>query len=133
MLTILLNLILNMIHPFFSIESEYEIYERENKRTEQEEDGEKEKKKKKEKAYWCEMGGERWRNAYQEVANSKPLFLTIYATVVVGIVFSSVYVFSAVYSAKYSSSSFSSLATSWLSSPPASSLSSMSCNPSSLL
>uniref|UniRef100_A0A2P2MFP3 Uncharacterized protein MANES_17G001100 n=1 Tax=Rhizophora mucronata TaxID=61149 RepID=A0A2P2MFP3_RHIMU len=69
------------------------------------------------------MGGERWRNAYQEVANSKPLFLTIYATVVVGIVFSSVYVFSAVYSAKYSSSSSSSLATSWLSSPPASSLS----------
>ncbi|KDP31566.1 hypothetical protein JCGZ_15383 [Jatropha curcas] len=55
-----------------------------------------------------------WRNAYQAVVNTKPLFLTIYATVVVGILFSSFYVFSAV----YSSSSLS--ATTWLSSPPSS-------------
>ncbi|KAJ6427880.1 hypothetical protein OIU84_023309 [Salix udensis] len=54
-----------------------------------------------------------WRNAYQEIANSKPLFVAIYATVFLGIVFSSLYVFSAVYSANSSSSS-----TSWLSSPP---------------
>ncbi|KAJ8773973.1 hypothetical protein K2173_009404 [Erythroxylum novogranatense] len=52
-----------------------------------------------------------WRHAYQEVTNWKPLFVTIYATVVVGVVFSSVYVFSAVYS---NNSSF----TSWLSSTP---------------
>ncbi|KAJ8758788.1 hypothetical protein K2173_000509 [Erythroxylum novogranatense] len=51
------------------------------------------------------------RNAYQEVTSSKPLFVAIYATVVVGIVFSSFYVFSAVYSNNNSS-------TSWLSSPP---------------
>ncbi|KAJ7002288.1 hypothetical protein NC653_012364 [Populus alba x Populus x berolinensis] len=54
-----------------------------------------------------------WRNAYQEIANSKPLFVAIYATVFLGIVFSSLYVLSAVYSANSSSSS-----TSWLSSPP---------------
>ncbi|KAH7519149.1 hypothetical protein FEM48_Zijuj08G0005100 [Ziziphus jujuba var. spinosa] len=62
------------------------------------------------------MGG--WRSAFQEAANSKPLFLTIYATVVVGIVFSSFYVFSAIYSAN------SPVTSSWLSSPsPPSSLS----------
>ncbi|KAF8412902.1 hypothetical protein HHK36_000874 [Tetracentron sinense] len=37
---------------------------------------------------------------FQGIANSKPLFLTIYATVLIGIVFSSVYVFSAIYSGK---------------------------------
>ncbi|KAK9277375.1 hypothetical protein L1049_006918 [Liquidambar formosana] len=37
-------------------------------------------------------------NPFQEVANSKPLFVTIYATVLIGIVFSSFYVFSAIYS-----------------------------------
>lgn len=55
------------------------------------------------------MGG--WRNWYQELVNSKPLFLTIYTTVIVGIVFSSFYVFSAVYSP-------SSASASWFSSPP---------------
>uniref|UniRef100_A0A5B7C3B3 Nucleotide-diphospho-sugar transferase domain-containing protein n=1 Tax=Davidia involucrata TaxID=16924 RepID=A0A5B7C3B3_DAVIN len=39
-----------------------------------------------------------WGNPFQEVANSKPLFVTIYATVLIGIVFSSFYVFSAIYS-----------------------------------
>ncbi|EEF42538.1 arabinosyltransferase XEG113 [Ricinus communis] len=56
-----------------------------------------------------------WRNAYHEVINAKPLFLTIYATVLFGILFSSFYVFSAVYSATKSSSSLS-----WVSSPPSS-------------
>ncbi|KAF8378946.1 hypothetical protein HHK36_028371 [Tetracentron sinense] len=37
---------------------------------------------------------------FQDVAKSKPLFLTIYATILIGIVFSSVYVFSAIYSGK---------------------------------
>ncbi|KAH9739592.1 Arabinosyltransferase [Citrus sinensis] len=55
------------------------------------------------------MGG--WRNWYQELVNSKPLFLTIYTTVIVGIVFSSFYVFSAVYSP-------SSASANWFSSPP---------------
>ncbi|XP_050232791.1 arabinosyltransferase XEG113 [Mercurialis annua] len=54
-----------------------------------------------------------WRNAYQEVINAKPLFLTIYATVLCGILFSSFYVFSAVYSSAKPSSSLS-----WVSSPP---------------
>ena len=49
---------------------------------------------------------------FHDAANSKPLFLTIYATVIVGIVFSSFYVFSAIYSADsstwFSSSSSSS-------------------------
>ncbi|XP_047338278.1 arabinosyltransferase XEG113 [Impatiens glandulifera] len=49
--------------------------------------------------------------AWKEVANSKPLFLTVYATVIVGIVFSSVYVFSAIYSSGNSSVQSSS---SWL-------------------
>ncbi|XP_021595604.1 arabinosyltransferase XEG113 isoform X3 [Manihot esculenta] len=64
------------------------------------------------------MGGGNgiWRNAYQEVSNTKPLFLTIYATVVVGILFSSFYVFSSFSAAKSSSLSF----TAWLSSPPSS-------------
>lgn len=57
------------------------------------------------------MGG--WRNAFQDAANSKPLFLTIYATVVAGIVFSSFYVFSAIYSGKSAAAS----ASSWISSP----------------
>ncbi|GMI95573.1 xyloglucanase 113 [Hibiscus trionum] len=60
------------------------------------------------------MGG--WRNAVQEAAASKPLFVTIYATVVVGIVASSFYVFSAIYSP--SASTTQSISTSWLSSPP---------------
>ncbi|XP_048132086.1 arabinosyltransferase XEG113 isoform X3 [Rhodamnia argentea] len=55
------------------------------------------------------------KDSCQEVASSRPLFLTIYATVVVGIVLSSFYVFSAVYSANKSSPD----STSWLSSPPA--------------
>ncbi|KAK2647788.1 hypothetical protein Ddye_015277 [Dipteronia dyeriana] len=58
------------------------------------------------------MGG--WRNWYQEVVNSKPLFLTIYTTVIVGIVVSSFYVFSAVYSSSFPSTDSSN----WLSSPP---------------
>ncbi|XP_021286812.1 arabinosyltransferase XEG113 isoform X1 [Herrania umbratica] len=60
------------------------------------------------------MGG--WRNAVQEAAGSKPLFLTIYATVIVGIVVSSFYVFSAIYSP--SASTTQSVSTSWFSSPP---------------
>ncbi|XP_028127302.1 arabinosyltransferase XEG113 [Camellia sinensis] len=47
-----------------------------------------------------------WRNQFQEIANSKPLFLTIYATVIIGILFSSFYVFSAVYSSSSSPSWF---------------------------
>lgn len=39
-----------------------------------------------------------WRNSFGEVANTKPLFLTIYATVIFGVIFSSFYVFSAIYS-----------------------------------
>ncbi|KAH7835883.1 hypothetical protein Vadar_030814 [Vaccinium darrowii] len=46
-----------------------------------------------------------WKSRLQEITNSKPLFLTIYATVIIGIVFSSFYVFSAVYSGSSSSSS----------------------------
>ncbi|GKU96021.1 hypothetical protein SLEP1_g9302 [Rubroshorea leprosula] len=59
------------------------------------------------------MGG--WRNAFQEAASSKPLFLTIYATVILGIVVSTFYVFSAIYSPSASTTAQS---TSWLSSPP---------------
>ncbi|XP_058191570.1 arabinosyltransferase XEG113 [Rhododendron vialii] len=44
-----------------------------------------------------------WKSRLQEIANSKPLFLTIYATVIIGILFSFVYVFSAVYSGNSSS------------------------------
>ncbi|XP_016464405.1 arabinosyltransferase XEG113 isoform X1 [Nicotiana tabacum] len=44
-----------------------------------------------------------WNNPFKEMANSKPLFMTIYATVLIGIVFSSVYVFSAIYSSPHSS------------------------------
>lgn len=40
-----------------------------------------------------------WRKGCEEVANSKPLFLTIYTVVIIGIVVSSFYVFSAIYSA----------------------------------
>ncbi|KAE8717230.1 hypothetical protein F3Y22_tig00110057pilonHSYRG00292 [Hibiscus syriacus] len=58
------------------------------------------------------MGG--WRNAVQEAAASKPLFVTIYATVILGIVASSFYVFSAIYSP--SASATHSISTSWLSS-----------------
>ncbi|XP_071702173.1 arabinosyltransferase XEG113 [Rutidosis leptorrhynchoides] len=39
-----------------------------------------------------------WKNPFKEVTNSKPLFLTVYGTVLIGIVFSAIYVFSAVYS-----------------------------------
>ncbi|RDY11581.1 Arabinosyltransferase, partial [Mucuna pruriens] len=39
-----------------------------------------------------------WRKGCEEVANSKPLFLTIYTVVIIGIVVSSFYVFSAIYS-----------------------------------
>ncbi|CAI0441992.1 unnamed protein product [Linum tenue] len=56
-----------------------------------------------------------WRNVYQELANSKPLFLSIYATVLLGVVFSSFYVFSAIHSAPGSASS--SVSAPWLSSP----------------
>ncbi|WCJ29003.1 xyloglucanase 113 [Euphorbia peplus] len=56
-----------------------------------------------------------WKNAYHELTNAKPLFLTIYATVLFGILFSSVYVFSAVYSSPKTTSLSSSQ---WLSSPP---------------
>ncbi|XP_040989496.1 arabinosyltransferase XEG113-like isoform X2 [Juglans microcarpa x Juglans regia] len=48
----------------------------------------------------------------QEVVNTRPLFLAIYATVIVGVVFSSFYVFSAIYSAN----SEADPSTSWLSS-----------------
>lgn len=53
------------------------------------------------------------KDSCQEVASSRPLFLTIYATVIAGIVLSSLYVFSAVFSANKSSPD----STSWLSSP----------------
>ncbi|KAK9667670.1 hypothetical protein RND81_13G004000 [Saponaria officinalis] len=51
-----------------------------------------------------------WRNPCEQVSKSKPLFLSIYATVIVGVFLSSIYVFSAVYSSKppYSSISLSS-------------------------
>ncbi|KAI4327901.1 hypothetical protein L6164_020310 [Bauhinia variegata] len=52
-----------------------------------------------------------WRNACDDVAPSKPLFLTIYTVVIIGIVVSSFYVFSAIYSSKPTASS------AWLSSP----------------
>ncbi|XLS89520.1 hypothetical protein HN51_065528 [Arachis hypogaea] len=39
-----------------------------------------------------------WRNGCEEVAQSKPLFLTIYTVVIIGIVVSFFYVFSAIYS-----------------------------------
>ncbi|KAI7733025.1 hypothetical protein M8C21_029818 [Ambrosia artemisiifolia] len=39
-----------------------------------------------------------WRNLFKDVTNSKPLFLSVYAAVLIGIIFSAVYVFSAVYS-----------------------------------
>lgn len=55
------------------------------------------------------MGG----NGCQEVANTKPLFLAIYATVIIGVIFSSFYVFSAIYSAKSAADANNS----WLSSP----------------
>ncbi|MBA0584197.1 hypothetical protein Gorai_015022 [Gossypium raimondii] len=61
------------------------------------------------------MGG--WRNAVQEAAASKPLFLTIYTTIIVGIVATSFYVFSAIYSPSAPTST-QSISTSWLSSPP---------------
>ncbi|XP_062118166.1 arabinosyltransferase XEG113 [Humulus lupulus] len=51
-----------------------------------------------------------WRSRLQD-AKSKPLFLTIYATVIIGVLVSSFYVFSAVYSASSLSNSFSSLST----------------------
>ncbi|KAK4752266.1 hypothetical protein SAY87_021064 [Trapa incisa] len=54
------------------------------------------------------------KETFQEVASSKPLFLTIYTTVIVGILISSFYVLSAVFTAKDSSPT----STSWLSSPP---------------
>ncbi|KAK7262809.1 hypothetical protein RJT34_30390 [Clitoria ternatea] len=38
-----------------------------------------------------------WKKGCEEVANSKPLFLTIYTVVIIGIVVSSFYVFSAIY------------------------------------
>ena len=55
-----------------------------------------------------------WNNPFQEVANSKPLFLTIYGTVIIGIIVSSFYVFSAIYSPNST--------TIWQSSPPANSM-----------
>lgn len=59
---------------------------------------------------------------FHDAANSKPLFLTIYATVIVGIVFSSFYVFSAIYSADSSTWFSSSSSSSFSSSSSASSL-----------
>ncbi|KAG4938525.1 hypothetical protein JHK85_045274 [Glycine max] len=53
-----------------------------------------------------------WRKGFEEVANSKPLFLTIYTVVIIGIVVSSFYVFSAIYSANPPSAQSSA----WLSS-----------------
>ncbi|CAM8906592.1 unnamed protein product [Rhodiola kirilowii] len=44
-------------------------------------------------------------NPFKEISNTKPVFATIYATIVIGIVFSSLYVFSAVYSSKPAGSS----------------------------
>ncbi|XP_050151043.1 arabinosyltransferase XEG113 isoform X3 [Malus sylvestris] len=55
-----------------------------------------------------------WKNAFDK---AKPVFVTIYATVIIGIVFSSLYVISAIYSGKSAADS----TTSWLShvgSPP---------------
>ncbi|XP_021893584.1 arabinosyltransferase XEG113 [Carica papaya] len=49
---------------------------------------------------------EGWRNAFREVSNSKPLFLTIYGTVIVGVLVSAFYVFSAIYSPVTNSSSW---------------------------
>ncbi|KAK6158569.1 hypothetical protein DH2020_005883 [Rehmannia glutinosa] len=46
-----------------------------------------------------------WSNPLKEVATSRPLFLTIYATVIIGILVSSFYVFSAVFSSPNSVSS----------------------------
>lgn len=62
-----------------------------------------------------EREGIMWRKVWAEVVNSKPLFLTVYAAVLLGIIFSSFYVFSAVHSASSSTPS-----SSWLSSPPSS-------------
>ncbi|BAT75204.1 Arabinosyltransferase protein [Vigna angularis] len=53
-----------------------------------------------------------WRKGCEEVANSKPLFLTIYTVVIVGIVVSSFYVFSSIYSSNPSAAQSSA----WLSS-----------------
>lgn len=53
-----------------------------------------------------------WRKGCEEVANSKPLFLTIYTVVIVGIVVSSFYVFSSIYSTNPSAAQSSA----WLSS-----------------
>lgn len=55
-----------------------------------------------------------WSNPLKEVATSRPLFLTIYATVIIGILVSSFYVFSAVFS------SSNSVASPWLSTSVAS-------------
>ncbi|XP_057448825.1 arabinosyltransferase XEG113-like [Lotus japonicus] len=46
--------------------------------------------------------------ACEEVANSRPLFLTIYTVVIVGIVFSSFYIFSALYSSSTNPAAWSS-------------------------
>ncbi|KAJ1434121.1 Nucleotide-diphospho-sugar transferase [Sesbania bispinosa] len=53
-----------------------------------------------------------WRNGCEEVAHSKPLFLTIYTVVIIGIVVSFFYVFSAIYSTNTPASQ----PTAWLSS-----------------
>ncbi|PON37475.1 Nucleotide-diphospho-sugar transferase [Parasponia andersonii] len=62
-----------------------------------------------------------WRNRLEEAAKSKPLFVTIYATVIVGVLVSSFYVFSAIYSPNNSSSSSSSFFSSTSSSSSSSS------------
>ncbi|KAL5708922.1 hypothetical protein ACHQM5_019665 [Ranunculus cassubicifolius] len=53
---------------------------------------------------------------FREMTNSKPLFVTVYAVVIVGVLFSSFYVFSAIYGTnnKPTAAAY----TSWLSSPP---------------
>lgn len=55
-----------------------------------------------------------WRNAFD---NSKPLFVAVYATVIVGILFSSLYVISAIYSGKAAAFSATSLRSNVGSSP----------------
>ncbi|KAF4373463.1 hypothetical protein F8388_025157 [Cannabis sativa] len=49
-----------------------------------------------------------WRSRVEDAAKSKPLFVTIYATVIIGVLISSFYVFSALYSPN-NSTSFSSI------------------------
>ncbi|KAK6934080.1 Nucleotide-diphospho-sugar transferase [Dillenia turbinata] len=58
-----------------------------------------------------------WRNSFQDVGTTKPVFITIYITLLVGIIFSAFYVFSAIYSpiSTSTSSSLFSFSSSYLS------------------